>query len=296
MRIAHVTDIHWQNPPSMVELLTLKRALGSANLYLAGRRHHFQRSVQTALVQHLEALEPDLVVITGDLTATATESEFQTARDALDPVLQRFPTFVIPGNHDVYTPGARRARRIRRHFEPWMGLESGPVGRLDVADVTVLGLDPNRPTWIQASGEVPDVQLEALAGVLRHPDLADRHVILAIHYPLLDRRGAIYDNAKHGLLNARALIEVLRAAPKKPALILHGHEHHGFQVPLDLDGTQVTISNCGSSGYAYLPKKGRAACMNVYNFGAGGLGETERYMFDGTGFSPEPGGAYATGR
>ena len=91
VRIAHVTDIHWQTAPSLGELLDFKRALGSANLYLAGRRHHFPRTVQNALIRHLIALQPDLVLVTGDLTATALPDEFETARAELTPVLIASP-------------------------------------------------------------------------------------------------------------------------------------------------------------------------------------------------------------
>ena len=296
MRIAHVTDIHWQLAPSVTELLTIKRALGSANLYLMGRRHHFQRVVQDRLVEHLLALEPDLVLVTGDLTATALPSEFDLAREQLGPVLERFPTFVIPGNHDVYTPGAQRDRRIQALFSDWMGLDEHGVGRLDVGNVTCIGLDPNRPTFLVASGELPQAQLDRLREVLANPELKDRQVVLCIHYPLLDRRGEVYDGNKHGLLNARALIEVLREAPKRPDLIVHGHEHHGFAVDLDVGDAQIPIRNCGSSGYAWDPERRRAAGMCLYTVGDGGLQDVERYLYDGEAFSPEPGGAYATGR
>lgn len=296
MRIAHATDIHWQTPPSLREVITVKRALGSANLYLRGRRHEFQRTVQSALVDHLVALEPDLVLITGDLTATALHSEFALAKESLAPVLDTTPTLVIPGNHDVYTPGAKREFRMKGHFEQWMGLEDGPVARLDLDEVTVLGLDPNRPTFLQASGVIPEPQLIALESILADPDLADREVILVLHYPVLDRRGAVYDNTRHGLLNAVRLIEVLERAPKRPRMILHGHEHHGFNVPLTFDeGPSIEIFNCGSSGYAFVPEKKRAAAMNLYTLADGELG-VERFLFDGQAFAPEPGGAYATGR
>ena len=58
---------------------------------------------------------------------------------------------------------------------------------------------------------------------------------------------------------------------------------------------KVPIRNCGSSGYAWEPERRRAAGMCVYHVGDG-LERTERFLFDGESFSPEPGGAYATGR
>lgn len=296
MRIVHATDIHWQEPPYW-RLLNRKRVLGTANLYLRGRRHQFAERVQEALVEHIVSLEPDLVLITGDLTAQALPVEFEKARKALAPVLERFPTFVIPGNHDVYTLGAHREQRVHTWFGEWMGLHGEAcVGRLDVGDVTCLGLDPNRPTWLSASGFLPAEQLDELARILADPELRDRFVVLCIHYPVLDRRGAVYDGRDHGLLNARDLIRVLQEAPVRPGLMVHGHEHHGFHVKLPLNGAEVPIYNCGSSGQAFLPAMGRAAAMNLYTVRSGELQDVERFMFDGERFSPEPGGAYATGR
>lgn len=296
MRIAHITDIHWMEPPYW-KVLNSKRVLGTANLYLRGRRHHFTERVQGALIAHLLELEPDLVLITGDLTAQALPLEFEKAKRALTPVLERTPVFVIPGNHDVYTLGAQRDRRIHTWFGDWMGLSDGShIGRLDVGDVTCLGLDPNRPTWLSASGWLPPEQLEDLSDTLALPELADRFVILCMHYPLLDRHGEIYDGRNHGLLNARELIAVLDAAPHRPSLIVHGHEHHGFHVDLQLTDAAVPIYNCGSSGYAFMPTARRAAAMNVYQVDGAQLAGVDRYLFDGERFAPEAGGAYATGR
>jgi 3',5'-cyclic AMP phosphodiesterase CpdA len=295
MRVAHITDIHWMVPPSLRDL-NIKRVFGTANLYLMGRKDHFSEAAQSALMAHVMALSPDLLIITGDLTAQALPQEFAKARNALQPVLDRVPTFVIPGNHDVYTKGAAREDRIRSVFGHWMGQPSASMTRLDCGEVTCLGLNPNRPMVFRSSGLVPEQQLEDLARELRRPELEGRCVILCIHYPLLDRHGAVYDGSRHGLLNASALIEVLQQAPQRPDMILHGHIHHGFHVGLELEAATVPIYNCGSSGYAFMPDKRRAGAMNVYDIAGGELTGVERYLYDGERFTKEPSGPYGTGR
>ncbi len=294
MQIAHATDIHWMVPPELGNL-NVKRFLGTANLYLRGRRHDFTDEVQAALMEHVLELSPDLFIVTGDLTAQALPQEFEKAHAALQPILERIPTFLIAGNHDVYTYGAQRENRMRSVFGAWMGEASAAVTRHDCENTTCLGLDPNRPMYVRSSGIIPEDQLIALAEILHDPDLEGRFVVLAIHYPVLDRRGAVYDGSTHGLINARALIDVLQRAPRRPDLILHGHEHHGFHVELDLDGDKIPIYNCGSSGYAFKPKKRRSGAMNVYAVQGSSLEGVERYLYDGERFSVEPGGAYSTG-
>ncbi|MBT3222147.1 MAG: metallophosphoesterase, partial [Proteobacteria bacterium] len=184
MRIVHATDIHWFTPPKLHELLG-KRLLGSANLYLMGRRHHFSTTVQDALLAHIVDLKPDLLIITGDLTSQATPDEFATALQALRPILDSLPTFLIPGNHDLYTSRSQRDKRFQKFFEPWMHLQ-GSIARLDLGEITVLGLDPNRPTGLHASGCLPVEQLKALADHLGNSTLKNRYVCIAIHYPLFD--------------------------------------------------------------------------------------------------------------
>lgn len=294
-RIAHVTDIHWTLRPGMGSLAS-KRLLQQANQVLGRRATHFSLDVQSALMEHLVELAPDAVFITGDLTTTALGTEFALARASLDPVLTRFPTLIIPGNHDVYTRGSHRSQRMSTTFREWMGLDTdaAPVARLDVGDVTLLGLDPTRPHPILSSGRVPPDQLVALSEQL--DDAAGRAVVLGLHYPILDRYGNLYDGLNHGLRNAAALQRTLADATHLPVAIVHGHEHHGFTVNLDCAGRDVPIFNSGSSGYAHLPVKRRAAAMCVYSVDGGALTGVERYLYTEDGFQPEPGGAYATGR
>lgn len=296
MRIAHATDIHWFTPPTMRDFAP-KRVIGTLNLYVRGRRHQFDEAVQRELVAHICRLAPDAALITGDLTAQALPSEFAKAHAALAPLLDAIPTVVLPGNHDVYTPGSVRDRAFAQTF----GAHAGPRGpsglvRRDVGPITILGLDPNRPTWVTAAGRVPDAQLQALAAELRDPGLDGRPIVLGIHYPVVNRRGSLYDAPSHGLVNAGALVDVLADAPRRPALIACGHVHHGFRAALTLpDGHAIPVVNCGSSGQAHLPDRGWAASMAVYDVRDGAPVGFERWIHDGRQFRPEPGGAFASG-
>ncbi len=293
LRLVHATDIHFYERPTFGQF-SPKRILGGANLYVRGRVTHFNRQVQAQLVDAMLAAKPDAVVITGDLTAEALPSEFAAARAALAPLLEQIPTLVQSGNHDVYTYGASRARRIETLFAPWMHLGEGGLARFARPGLYIVGLDPTRP-HVLASGRVPEAQLAALPDALAAaPD--DAFVVLGLHYPILDRDGRVYEGLSHGLLNARALIDVLAAAPRKPDLILHGHIHHGFTVPLTLGDVTVPICNPGSGGYADMPARHRSASFNVYVLDGPKLLSIERYKHGPDGFALEPGGAYASGR
>lgn len=293
VRIAHATDIHWFVPPPLRQQ-SAKRLLGSANLYLAGRRHHFDRGVQDALVAAIVAQAPDVVVISGDLTATALPAEFEVALAALQPVLTRFPTFIVPGNHDVYTRGAQRDHRIARWFRPWMhgGTPEG-VARLDVGDVRLIGIDPNRPTGLGAAGELPGSAVHALADAVAATP-TDRACVVVGHYPLADRHGVLYDRASHGLRNAAAVVDALTAGARSADLYLHGHVHHGYRTLAP--GSSLPTFNPGSSGYAHQPAARRSACFGVYEVAPNKPPAARRLRWDGTCFADEDGGAWASGR
>lgn len=295
MRIAHVTDVHWQTTPRLRDLCQPRRILGSANLYLRGRRSRFARDVQSRLMTHLDSIKPDMLLVTGDLTAQALVPELELAKAGLLPTLSECPSLVIPGNHDAYCPDAVRDQRFEKHFGPWMHPYHS-IARLDCGDVTVLGLDPNRPLLVRASGLIPDEQLEDLREALNCDELEDRCVILALHYPIVDRHGEVYDGENHGLLNARQLIRILGQARIKPDWVVHGHEHHGYRATIDAGGARIPSFDCGSSGTAYRPDLNRRAAMNVYTVNEGRLTSVERYLDQGDAFALEEGGAYATGR
>jgi len=267
MRLAHITDLHVERTPDASDVFN-KRLFGVVNLYLLGRSGHFSRAVQDALPGAVLAARPDRVVCTGDLTATATDAEFEAARQLLAG-LGDMPFDVIPGNHDVYT--AESAGRFSRYFgtTETRRVNAGPV---DLCLFDVCGAAP-----------------PGLAETLRQ---SDRPAILCIHYPLRGRRGLPYGPSGRALVGADAVEALIEGSPQVVG-VLHGHEHHGFRTTVG--ARQVPIYNPGASGYAHLPKKHRTAHFNVYDVDATGIRAVERYAWNGEAFVAEPGGAYATG-
>lgn len=285
IRVAHFTDVHWQVAPSWADLCN-KRLLGTANLYVRGRAAEFDERAQTALVASVVAASPDAVLITGDLTAQALPAEFEKARAALGPILDRFPTLVQNGNHDVYVGEAQRGHFLAKWFGPWMRGGDVGVARLDVGRLTVLGLDPNRATTVDASGEVPAAQLAALRVALDADDLAGRAVLLALHYPVVGPSERPYDGWYHGLRNARALIDVLANARHAPLGVLHGHKHHAYQANIAAGSRSIRQFDPGSGGWALDRAHGRAAAYNVYTID-GSVLTAQRFVWDGSSFALE---------
>ncbi len=289
MKVVHLTDLHVQTAPRAREF-TAKRLIGTANLYLLGRRTKFSRQVQQAAVRATVAEKPDVVVITGDLTAQALDAEFSEARELLDPILRDTPAVLIPGNHDTYVREPTPGDRMRDVFGPWMGDGMPWLHRFD--DVSFLTLETCRAHPL-SSGVTPPEQLPRASALLEQA--RDSFTFLCIHYPLRDRRGEPYGPSTRALSNADE-VEAWLASTDGVQAVLHGHEHHGFRTEISTAGGRIPILDPGASGYNYLPDKDRTAHLNVYEVDGSGLHGVRRLRYDGSAFIEEPGGAYATGR
>jgi len=270
--------------------MTGKRILGTANLYVLGRKSKFSEAAQNAAVEAVLEMDPDVVVFTGDLTAQALDAEFSAARTLLDPILTRFPTVMIPGNHDTYVREETPGDRMRELFGTWMGGDMPDL--ISHGDVQFLTLETCRCHPL-SSGVTPTEQLDKAAELLANSRSA--FTFLCIHYPLVGRRGEPYGPATRALSNGDRVRDWVAKTPGINAIV-HGHEHHGFRTEISGPNGPVTVLNPGASGYAFLPQQDRTSHLCEYTVENGQLMDVHRLRFDGERFNPEPGGAWATGR
>ena len=289
MRIAHLTDLHVQLAPRLRDLPG-KRLIGTANLYMMGRRLHFSPDAQRAAVTATLEATPDLVIITGDLTAQGLDAEFDAARALLDPLLSRFPVVIIAGNHDTYVKERAVAAAMRERFGAWMGERTPWLHH--AGGCAVLTLETCRAHPL-SSGYAPPDEIEAARGLLSAVP-SDAFLFLAIHYPLRGRDGAPYGPRTRALSNAAA-VEALIASTSRIDAVLHGHEHRGFRTTVPGAGGLVPIFDPGASGYAWRPDHQRTAHLNLYTVAGRSLTALRRLAFDGDRFREEPGGPYQSG-
>jgi 3',5'-cyclic AMP phosphodiesterase CpdA len=198
-RIAHISDLHFGRiNPAVVE----------------------------GLIHSLQQAEPDLVVVSGDLTQRARHGEFAAARAFLDRLPA--PVFAVPGNHDLpsydlleraWDPYRRYRRYISPDLEPvWRDEEVGMVGIKSSRRM------PLATTW--AIGHVGRRQLErALARLDAMPEGLVR--IVVVHHPLLLPEAPTQPLARHAFTGgAKRALEAL--AKCKVQLVLSGHLHLSY--------------------------------------------------------------------
>ena len=163
---------------------------------------------------------PDLVLLTGDLTAAARRSEFAAACAWLDGL--QVPVRVEAGNHDlpVYRPVLRlldpysRMRRvIARYHRP-----------LDLPGVTLVSMKTTarlqlRRNW--SHGRVGDTALSRAVAALKRRDPA-RLALVSCHHPLVDV-GTMTSGRTRG---GGAALATLAAAGAD--VVCTGHAHDPF--------------------------------------------------------------------
>ena len=173
-----------------------------------------------ALLRAIEALAPDVVAVSGDLTQRATPRQFREARAFLDSIAP--PKVVVPGNHDVplWNVLARFAAPLAR-YRRFIATDLEPRHVDDV--VAVLGFDTTRSLTVK-NGRVGKGDLEALEGRLaKVPASVCR--VLVCHHPLAATPAAMGESAARG--GAEALARLARAGVD---VVLSGHVHESHAV------------------------------------------------------------------
>lgn len=256
MRFLHCSDVHVTQNYFAAPFFQLgwRRWIALLELKFGGRAAAYARSKEqlARIAADARDRQVDHLIVSGDLTAYAMEAEFISAREALgtwaeDP---RRCT-VIPGNHDVYTPGAFRQRLFQRSFgqltESDLPEHAGPDGfpfvRLLSDEAAVVGLNSARvPEFPGISfGRLGGDQLGRLERLLADPRMAERAVLIVVHHAPLNARGNA-DKPLHGLWDAKKL---LRLCPGPRFAVLHGHIHRRYHHPAT--STRPHIFGAGSS-------------------------------------------------
>ena len=130
---------------------------------------HFGRTdavVVAGLREAVVAAQPDLVVVSGDLTQRARRHEFEEARDFLATLPE--PQIVVPGNHDVplYNAFARWLRPLAR-YRRYIGDETQALYTDD--EITVLGINTARALTLK-NGRINNSQVVRACGIFRPLD------------------------------------------------------------------------------------------------------------------------------
>ncbi len=279
MRIAHISDIHWLDLTGVKARDFLnKRWIGGVNLFL-GRAKKHQHAVTEAALDAIRDLKCDHLVVTGDLTNLAFESEFLAIKTLLHRYFDDQHMLIVPGNHDYYTRESGITQRFKHIMyetypgdEAFHGNDTWPIVQIR-GDVAMIGLCSAQPrSWFVAAGRLGKTQLTALENLLKTPELDSKFKLLAFHhhiFPVTNMPGESFKN----LEDRKELLELCHKYHVD--LILHGHNHDFTQ----LRSQNTVISEAGSCSAAFANKPNHRGKFNVYDVEDGQLKTISTYLY-----------------
>lgn len=191
IRIAQISDIHCGEPT-------------------------FQPEMMKTAIRGIEEIEPDLVVVAGDLTAAGYEWEYKEAAEWIDRI--DFPKVIIPGNHDARNVGwihfehlfGDRFTRYRQAFD------ADRAERLGATGFTVVAVDSSEPDLNDGR-----VGREHYAWIAEQFDEPDDYKIFVIHHHLVPIPGT--GRERNIILDAGDVLAVLTQLDID--VVLSGHKH-----------------------------------------------------------------------
>lgn len=179
--------------------------------------------VVEALKESIDALRPDLLILSGDVTQRARRAQFTAARCFIDACARA--TLVIPGNHDIPL-----FNLVARAFDPFGGYRRAFGDEMEPEftshDVLAMGVNTVRARH-HTKGEVSDAQIERVCRRLREAHREQLRIVVT-HQPVHVIREKDVDNL---LINHERAIAAWAAAGAD--LVLGGHIHLPYVRPLD---------------------------------------------------------------
>lgn len=179
---------------------------------------HFGRvdeTVVNAMIPLVHSLEPDVVVVSGDLTQRARPDEFRAARRFLDQLPG--PQIVVPGNHDVPlynlfqrfgSPLSKYRRFISQDMEPFYA----------DSEIAIAGINTARSLTFK-DGRINEQQMQRLHERLSPLDDSLTKIVVT-HHPFDMPQGFDADRRVGGADQAMGIF--LRAGAD---VLLAGHLH-----------------------------------------------------------------------
>ena len=181
-----------------------------------------QPQVMAALTALVKQQQPNLLVLSGDITQRARPAEFHAARSFMDSL--HTPFVAIPGNHDIplLDIWARLRKPYARHIAAF-GAELEPV--YSSSDLLLICINTTR-AWRHRMGEISPQQIGHVADLLSRAS-SEQLRIVVVHQPIAVARPA---DAIHLL---RGHTHALHTWAKAGAdLVMGGHIHLPYLQPL----------------------------------------------------------------
>ena len=188
----------------------------------------FQEDYLLKSMDTINSMDPDVTIVTGDLTENGYYLEMEKAADYLEII--KSPIMVVPGNHDARHVGDQCFREIIRDR----------YGTLEIIDnLKIIGLDSSEPDLDY--GKVGRAQQAWMEEQLKDASDNGMHKIIALHHHIIPvpRTG----RERNVLSDAGDILYSI--LEKKADIVLSGHKHvaHAWMVEDTAFATAGTVSS-----------------------------------------------------
>ena len=264
--VAHLSDLHLTDPgPFRLGHARHPKRLLAWLSWRSRRRARHDRDRLDRLVPDLVTADPDVVVVTGDLTHLGLPHEFEQTRCWLEALGSPSRVCVVPGNHDACCEEPWDA--TLGSLSPWFASDevaAFPFPSLRVrGDVALIGVSTATPSPLFfATGDVGADQVARLGDMLRESGERGRFRIVYLHHPPTPGTVAWRKRLRDG----RRLLEAVDAFGAE--LILHGHAHRDEQGSTPAAGRSIPVIGAPSASDSRWERGGGA--YNLYRIARDG--------------------------
>ncbi|EHD13639.1 Putative phosphohydrolase [Commensalibacter intestini A911] len=219
LTIAHISDLHLPLETIQFSKLSLCNKRFLSFLSWKRRRFGLQKKNLDLVIQDIHAHNPDLVLISGDLTNLALPEEFKQAAEWLHQLpFQKIR--IVPGNHDCLVQ--TQWHDTHAYWTSWTkayGKDDYPT--ITKTDTTaIIGISTSVPTApFFASGYIDPDQLERVKEALRKAKEEKLFRIVMLHHPPV----STMMHERKALRNRKQLKEIFDEVGVE--MILYGHIH-----------------------------------------------------------------------
>jgi 3',5'-cyclic AMP phosphodiesterase CpdA len=226
-----------------------------------GQQFFLPQLLERAVAEVNEA-EPDVVIVSGDLTSNGFKDEYALARGYLNEI-ECDSMVVIPGNHDSRNVGYV-------HFEELFGDRNSVLRKNGVTIVAVDSSEPDLDNGQIGRGRYHWIE-EQFSGAGAGGEAADLRVFV-LHHHLLPVPGT--GRERNIVYDAGDTLECLQRAGVD--IVLAGHKHVPYAWRLE----NLFVVNAGTVSSARLRGNGRP-CYNVVEVEGTHVDVWRRYPFHG---------------
>lgn len=217
--IAHISDIHLPLESIQFSKKSLFNKRFLSFLSWKKRRFSLQKKVLDRLIRDIQHHDPDLLLISGDLTNLALPEEFRQAAEWMNALpFKRIS--LIPGNHDALI--RTEWHNTHAYWTPWTkayGFKDYPIVS-QYGSTAIIGINSAIPTPpFFANGHIYQNQLKNVRLALQQAKKEKLFRIVVLHHPPVS--GIVSE--RKALRERKALQQIL--LEEGVEMILYGHVH-----------------------------------------------------------------------